>query len=85
MGGGSPVDGGRLTRMACKRLRGAFRRAWWWLRQTSGDAAYEIYLRSAAPPRAPGPGISSGAPILSRQEFYLEALCRKYSGVSRCC
>ena len=23
-------------------LRGAARRLWWWLRQTTGDAAYEI-------------------------------------------
>jgi hypothetical protein len=53
--------------------RRGFAGLWWWLRQLSGDAAYESYLRSA------------GAPILSRQEFYLDSLRRKYSGVSRCC
>jgi hypothetical protein len=65
-------------------LRKAFARAWWWLRQVSGDAAYESYLRSAASGmffRCRG----DGAPILSRQEFYLDSLRRKYSGVSRCC
>ena len=49
---------------------------WWWLRQVSGDAAYERYLEHASRcPHAP----------LSRDEFYLDALRRRYSGVSRCC
>lgn len=50
---------------------------WWWLRQVSGDAAYENYVAWAAR-RKPGRACS-------REEFYLESLRRRYSGVSRCC
>jgi len=50
---------------------------WWWLRQVSGDAAYENYL-SWAERRGVGR-------VCSREEFYLESLRRRYSGVSRCC
>ena len=50
---------------------------WMWVRQLSGDAAYENYLRSCA--------VRGGPHILSREEFYLDALRRKYTGVSRCC
>jgi uncharacterized short protein YbdD (DUF466 family) len=37
-----------------RKLEQAARAAWWWLRQVSGDAAYENYLRSqgALPVRA---------------------------------
>jgi uncharacterized short protein YbdD (DUF466 family) len=53
----------------------------WWLRQVLGDAAYENYLRSAKRHlNTPG----EGKP-LSAEEFYLDALRRRYSGVSRCC
>ena len=64
---------------------------WWWLREVSGDAAYENYLRSAARKRkecrTPDLGIGGGAsrPPMSRHEFYLDTLRRRYSGVSRCC
>ena len=83
------------------------RAAWWWLRQVSGDAAYENYLRSAQR----GAGIPAGGgrerrtanerqvleypmgreavpggdAALSPEEFYLDAVRRRYSGVSRCC
>jgi uncharacterized short protein YbdD (DUF466 family) len=50
---------------------------WWWLRQVSGDAAYENYVAWAA---RRGRGR-----VCSREEFYLESLRRRYSGVSRCC
>lgn len=58
---------------------------WWWLRQVSGDAAYDRYLESTA-----RTGMCVGrqhrtARILTRQEYYLDALERRYSGVSRCC
>lgn len=56
----------------------ALARAWWYLRQISGDAAYENYLRRHR----------AGAhtcDALSREEFYLDALRRRYTGVSRCC
>ncbi len=58
----------------------SIRAAWWALRQWSGDAAYENYLRSAAR-KAP----AAGPPLLSQAEFYRQGLERKYSQVSRCC
>lgn len=56
---------------------------WWWIRQVSGDAAYENYLRSHHK-RRKGCSHGRGEP-LSREEFFLDALRRKYTGVSRCC
>ena len=50
-------------------------RAWAWLRAVSGDDAYEAYVAGAA---------HRGA-ALTRQEFYLERLRRKYSRINRCC
>ena len=52
-------------------------RLWQGLREWSGDAAYETYVRSAAKHHA--------AQVLSREEFYVEQLQKKYSRVSRCC
>jgi uncharacterized short protein YbdD (DUF466 family) len=71
-------------RKARSKATSWLRDAWSWLRQVSGDAAYENYLRSAA--RHTGSG-SPGAPAppLSRVEFYLDSLRRRYSTVSRCC
>ena len=64
---------------------------WSWLRQVLGDAAYENYLRSQQK-QASVSGCNHnstrgvGAPrMLSREEFYLDSLRRRYSGVSRCC
>jgi len=54
--------------------RGAIRRLWSWLRQVSGDAAYETYLRHA----------TAGAQ-LTRTQFYLDSVSREYSTPSRCC
>jgi uncharacterized short protein YbdD (DUF466 family) len=48
----------------------------WWLRQVLGDAAYENYLRSAR---------SGASPLMSREEFFLDSLRRRYSTISRCC
>lgn len=64
-------------------LTPALRRAWSWLRQVSGDAAYENYLRSRARSQVAG-GDCCGIP-LTKEEFYLDALRRRYSGASRCC
>jgi hypothetical protein len=44
------------------------------VREWSGDAAYETYLAR------PEPG-----PRLSREAFYLDSLRRRYRGPSRCC
>ena len=52
-------------------------RLWQGLREWSGDAAYETYVRCAQK--------QSAASVLSREEFYVEQLKRKYSRVSRCC
>lgn len=66
------------------------RNAWWWLRQVSGDAAYDNYLRGvrAAASAAFSPDASRPScreRVLSAEEFYLDSLRRRYSGVSRCC
>jgi uncharacterized short protein YbdD (DUF466 family) len=59
------------------RIVGGLRAVWLGVREWSGDAAYEIYLRSA---------VKSGCAVpLTREEFYVEQLKRKYSRVSRCC
>ncbi len=60
---------------------------WWWMRQVSGDAAYENYLRRAADcaRSANQSAQCAGRARISRQEFYLESLRRRFSGVSRCC
>lgn len=68
-------------REATRRARKALAALWWWLRQMSGDAAYENYLRAACV----NSGAASDVQPLSREEFYLDALRRRYSGVSRCC
>ena len=49
-------------------------RFWRGFRQASGDSAYELYLERARP----------GA-RLSRKEFWLDTLRRRYSRPSRCC
>ena len=52
----------------------ALRAAWAWLRAVSGDSAYEVYRRRA------------GAAAMSREEFWLDTLRRRYGrNVSRCC
>ena len=81
-------------------VRGVVRKAWWWLRQVSGDAAYEDYLRWAASRRLAArlalPGQDSGLPardaadrghtaVLSPEDFYVEMLKRRYARASRCC
>ncbi|MFY9805416.1 MAG: YbdD/YjiX family protein [Candidatus Acidiferrales bacterium] len=65
------------------------RGAWTWLRQVTGDAAYENYLSSLRRAGACGSPASLPSPActepLSREDFYLDALRRRYSTVSRCC
>lgn len=56
------------------RLVAAARRAWRYVREWSGDAAYETYLARARE-----------TPPLSREEFYLDSLRRRYRQPSRCC
>ena len=56
------------------RLRDALRSLWRRVREWSGDAAYETYLARAG-----------DQPRLSREDFYLDSLRRRYSGPTRCC
>jgi len=53
-------------------------RIWRGIREWCGDAAYERYLESHA-------RHSCGVTVLTRKEFYLSQLQKKYSRVSRCC
>ncbi len=56
--------------------RKAWQTAWQWLRQVSGDAAYENYIRSTS---------QQLHRPLSREAFYCESLERKYARINRCC
>ena len=47
---------------------------WRFVREWSGDLAYERYLEHAA-----------GGPALSREAFYLDSLRRRYQAPTRCC
>ena len=64
-----------------------FKKFWWWLRQVSGDAAYENYLHHAARAareRTSGPTHPPGH-VVTAEQFYLDRLNRKFARVSRCC
>lgn len=65
----------------------AWRKLWSWLRHVSGDAAYDAYLEYAKR-NAQVMGTtrcSQASKTLSRSEFYLDSVRRRYSTVSRCC
>ena len=65
-----------------KQANRALRKAWRWLREVTGDAAYENYLRHCATNES----ASSLPPQrMTRAEFYSDALRRKYSTINRCC
>ena len=51
---------------------------WRGIREWCGDAAYENYIRSCVKHRREKES-------LSREEFYVQQLQRKYSRISRCC
>jgi len=53
-------------------------RAWAFLREVSGDDAYERYLRHQA-------GAHPGEEPLSRKAFFRQEQERKWSGIRRCC
>jgi uncharacterized short protein YbdD (DUF466 family) len=53
-------------------------RIWRGIREWCGDAAYDRYLQSQAKRLR-------GQPTMTREEFYLSQLQKKYSRVSRCC
>jgi hypothetical protein len=54
-------------------LRALLRALWRYVRDWSGDSAYETYLRAP------------GARPLSRGRFWLESVERRYERPSRCC
>jgi putative selenoprotein len=66
---------------------GFARGVWVWLRQVTGDAAYDNYLRSIqrAAECDSRASLQGHSEPLSRADFYLDALRRRYSSVSRCC
>jgi uncharacterized short protein YbdD (DUF466 family) len=53
------------------------RAAWRYLRAVSGDSAYDIYRARALRGRS--------LPPLTREQFYLDELRRRYTGITRCC
>lgn len=73
-----------MTQRRNTRSEGPLLRAWRWVRQVTGDAAYENYLRGIHH-RGMGTESDSGAGLMSRSEFYLDSLRRRYSTPSRCC
>lgn len=54
----------------------ALRGLWSVLRELSGDSAYETYLAHAR---------RRGEQALTREQFYLDSVGRRYSRLSRCC
>jgi len=62
-------------------LISALRKAWRYLREVTGDAAYENYVKYCAAKES-----NSNPPKrMTRAEFYNDAQRRKYSTISRCC
>jgi len=61
-----------------ERIGKASARVWLGIREWCGDAAYERYLEAHAKHQC-------GATALSREDFYVEQLQKRYSRVSRCC
>ena len=59
---------------AVRRAGQGLRWLWRFLREASGEAAYEIYVHRAG-----------SGPRLTREEFYLDGLRRRYGRASRCC
>jgi hypothetical protein len=62
------------TRVLATRLGAAGQALWRFVREWSGDTAYERYVARAG-----------AGPRLSREAFYLDALRRRYARPSRCC
>lgn len=61
-------------RAALARARAAGQVLWGFLRHWSGDADYDIYRARV-----------HGSAALSREQFWLETLKRRYDRISRCC
>ena len=63
-----------MTVRRAARLRAAGRALWRFLREWTGDDAYERYVAR-----------TSAGPRLSREAFYLDTLRRRYARPNRCC
>ncbi len=59
-------------------IRKSAARVWLGVREWCGDTAYERYLKAHAKHQC-------SAAALSREDFYVEQLQKRYSRVSRCC
>jgi uncharacterized short protein YbdD (DUF466 family) len=63
------------------RVNRVLEKAWRYLREVTGDAAYENYVKYCAAENS-----NSNPPKrMTRSEFYSDALKRKYSTINRCC
>ena len=60
------------------QLWSAVARVWLGIREWCGDAAYERYLKSQK-------RTTCTALLLTREQFYVEQLQKRYSRLSRCC
>ena len=60
------------------RLISRLHQAWRFIRQLSGDDAYERYLTHHAAEHA-------GSPPLSRKDYFRRQQQQKWSGIRRCC
>jgi uncharacterized short protein YbdD (DUF466 family) len=70
----------RAMNAKTKARTNPLKKLWWWLRQITGDAAYENYLAH----RRVSPQEHSTA-AMTRDQFYADSLHRKYSTINRCC
>ncbi len=66
-------------RSTLRGIKPIVRAVWQWLREWSGDAAYEQYCRHIT---ARG-GMQTEVP--SAEQFYLDSIHRRFSRPSRCC
>jgi hypothetical protein len=72
-----------ITSEKARANRRVVRSILWWIRQLSGDAAYENYLRCMG--RVAASDSFAVRKPLSRKEFYLDSVRRRFSTPSRCC
>jgi uncharacterized short protein YbdD (DUF466 family) len=67
------------------KLWKVFKSFWWWLRQVSGDAAYENYLQKLGQDHSSEICTHGSEGPVSEEKFYLERLRRQHTGINRCC
>jgi uncharacterized short protein YbdD (DUF466 family) len=61
-----------------QRMWSVAARVWLGIREWCGDAAYDRYLKSQT-------RTTCTAALLTREQFYVEQLQKRYSRASRCC